>query len=226
MALANSCQSMLTNIYKSFPSPTIVSGPRIIHFSFLSYWYDILNPLYLHERNIIEFKLQTNCLHLLATGPRDPKHRLKSTELVSSAFLLENRNLVGKHLNRRLPSFGRACWHPLITEPAKGAITASCTSCQHPFLVCDGYSHSWHLDFRTFTFLLVPWENKYNTLASRAGSQTIRQFALHYSINANSDIHRAGLKSLSSVVPQTQGIIHQNLHKFYLLVCQLKAPKG
>lgn len=103
MALANSCQSMLTNIYKSFPSPTMVLGPRIIHFPFLSYWYDVLNPLYLHKRNIIEFKLQTNCLHLLATGLRDPKCRLKSTELIFSVFPLENRNLVGKHLNRRLP---------------------------------------------------------------------------------------------------------------------------
>lgn len=121
MALANSCQSMLTNIYKSFPSPTIVSGPRIIHFSFLSYWYDILNPLYLHERNIIEFKLQTNCLHLLATGPRDPKHRLKSTELVSSVLLLENRNLVGKHLEQETAQFWKSLLTPTDHSACKGS---------------------------------------------------------------------------------------------------------
>lgn len=110
MALANSCQSMLTNIYKSFPSPTIVSGPRIIHIPFLSYWYDILNPLYLHKRNIIEFKLHTNCLHLLATGLRDPKLRLKSTEWIFSVFPLANINLVGKHL--KTPQF----WKRLLTH--------------------------------------------------------------------------------------------------------------
>lgn len=179
MALANSCQSMLTNIYKSFPSPTIVSGPRIIYFPFLSYWYDILNPLYLHKRKIIELKLQTNCLHLLATGLRDPKHRLKSTELISSVFLLENRNLVGKHLNRRLPSFARDCWHTRITLLAKGTITVSWTSCQHPFFVGDGYSQSLHLDFRagfnTFKFLdSIPLENGYNTRASRASHPVSR----------------------------------------------------
>lgn len=34
------------------------------------------------------------------------------------------------------------------------------------------------------------------------------------------------VKTFSSVVPQIQGTIHQNLQEFNLLVCQLKAPKG
>lgn len=157
----------------------MVLGPRIIHFPFLSYWYDVLNPLYLHKRNIIEFKLQTNCLHLLATGLRDPKCRLKSTELIFSVFPLENRNLVGKHLNRRLPSFGRGCWHTLITLLPKGTTTVSCTSCQHPFFVWGWeYSYSLHLDFRigfnTFKSLPVLLENIYNTLASRASHPASR----------------------------------------------------
>ena len=72
--------------------------------------------------------------------------------LLFSAFPLDNetltRNLVGKHLNRSLPSSERGYQHILLTLLTKGTIAGSCTSCQHPFFVWVlQYPHTFHLDF-------------------------------------------------------------------------------